>query len=210
MVVRLPAVPPRDARRPARPRHVGLHLRHRHRAHDRRLPRAGGQPARALRGVVHDRQPQGDEVVPAAAVPAVPGARGGGLRPAAAGHAARARAGGPHRSDGRGADARRRQRGLLRAHVPGRRAGRGAGRGARPAGARRRPVHEDHSGACAASTSCTAGSTTTISTRSRSATIPCWGCRAWCAPTAPATWRWRTCPGPAWPTTRATTRSCRT
>ena len=45
------------------------------------------------------------------------------------GHAARDRAGGPHRSDGRGADARRRQRGLLRAHVPGRRAGRGAGRG---------------------------------------------------------------------------------
>jgi len=62
--------------------------------------------------------------------------------------------------------------------------------------------------ACSASTSSTGASTTTSSTR-RPSTESMLGVRDSCAPTASATWCWPTRSGPASPTTRRCTRTCR-
>ena len=53
----LPAVPGRDAGPGGAPRRLRRALRHRHRAHQRRLRGAGGQPAGALRRLLHAGQP---------------------------------------------------------------------------------------------------------------------------------------------------------
>ena len=58
----LPALPPRDARRPRPPRHLRVGRRHRSRApRGRPLRRARGQPARAERRVLHAREPRGHQ-----------------------------------------------------------------------------------------------------------------------------------------------------
>ena len=148
--LQLSPLPARNARRQRPPRHLRLHRRHRPGApRGRTLRRARGQPARAERRVVHAREPRRDEArVPASlcALPRQPHRR---LQPGAAGDPADPGAAQSNRSNGRRADARRRQLGLLRARVPGARDGRAARRGARPADARQRRLHAHHVGPAA-------------------------------------------------------------
>ena len=93
----LPSVPRADARLLGTSRCVGGRLRHRRGAHRRRVSRAGRQPESPLRGLLHDRQPQGHEGQSAPTVSELPGAGGGALRQRSADNPAGTRATGPER-----------------------------------------------------------------------------------------------------------------
>ena len=84
-------LPPRDPRHPAAARHLRPHRGHRPRARRRRpLPGARGQPAHAVRRLVHDREPHRRAPHPARVLRALPGAARRALPGAAAPGAARA------------------------------------------------------------------------------------------------------------------------
>ena len=112
-------VPPRDAgHQPAR-QHLRPHRRRRSRPRRRRrVVRARGQPAGAVRRVVHAREPQDDDAAAARAVRRAVDPAGAALSRHAAQEPARRLAGRRGRADRRGADARRLQFGVLRARVP--------------------------------------------------------------------------------------------
>ncbi len=142
----LPPLPPRDARRERPPRHLRLDRRHRsHPPAGWPLRRPRRQPARAERRVLHAGESRGDEARPAGPLRSLRRQSHRALRAGAARDAACARPE-PAGSDHRGADAGRRQLGLLRARVPGPRDGRRPGRRARPARARRHRLHADDVG----------------------------------------------------------------
>ena len=136
-----------DRRRPAA-RHLQPHHRRRHRAHQReRFLRAGGQHAHALGRVLHDREPGNDDAPVPGAVREEPRRAGRELpRPSPEDFGERRPARAARRADDRAADARPLQQRLLRALVPRRPDGRGAGRGPRPRRGRRRAPHEDDRG----------------------------------------------------------------
>ena len=120
------------------------HLRHRHRARPvRPVPGARGQRPHAVGRVLRDREPLPDDAHLRGPDrrPAHPPRRP--VRPESEHGADRDRAARHPRAAHRPAVARRVQRGLFRARVPGARARRAAGRGPRPAGRGRPRLHED-------------------------------------------------------------------
>ena len=113
------------------------HRRRRHRpgpqrAGRGRVLRAGGQPARSQRRVVHAGRPQDDDAAVPGPVQLAPGGAGGPLSRPAAGNTALVGAAGRARSDRGGADAGHVQQRVLRARLPGAADGHRAGRGPGP------------------------------------------------------------------------------
>ena len=98
--------PEMQGRRCAR-RHLRPHRRHRHRARRRRrIPRARGQPARALRRLLHAREPQDDDAPVPGALLRAPRRAGRSLPGRAARQSAQRRAHRRRRSHRRAADRR--------------------------------------------------------------------------------------------------------
>ncbi len=107
------------------------------------LPRPRGQPAGALRRELRDREPAGDDPALPGALRQQAGPPGRRLPGPAARRAAGRGAARGARPGGRGAHARRLQRGVLRARAAGPADGRRAGRGTRP-GVLRQPGADAH------------------------------------------------------------------
>ena len=155
-------------------------------------------------------EPGGDDAPGARALRPVPRAPGRPLPPAPAGRAARRGAQRRRRGHRCRVDAGPVQLRLLRARLPRAPDGRRAGRGLRPRGARRRPLHahDRRPGARAR------GLPAHRRRLRRSTRVPrrtrCSACRGWCAPTARGRSRWPTPSARAWPTTRRSTTTCPT
>ncbi len=110
-----------------------------------RLLCAGRQCAHAVRRLLHAGRPRDLHPPDAGAVPLAPGGAGRELSQRIAGDLAIGGAArGERRADHRAADAGAIQLRLLRAFVPGRRHGRGTGRGLRPVRARRHRLYAHH------------------------------------------------------------------
>ncbi len=139
-------VPSRDERPERAARHLRPHRRHRHRAGGRRnLLRARGQCAHAVRRLLHAGEPRDHDAAVPGTVRTPPHRAGRGLSGCPLGHAQIGRAF-AHRArpNGRAADARRLQFGLLRAFVSGRQARRRTGRRPRPVRQGRDRLHAHH------------------------------------------------------------------
>ncbi len=110
----------------------------------RRVLRAGRQPARAQRRELHAGRPQDDDAAVPRAVQRAPRGAGRPLPRPAARDPARQQPGHHGRADGGGADARHVQQRLLRTRLPGPADGRGTGRGAGPVRQGQLRVHAHH------------------------------------------------------------------